>query len=103
MLLLVNIINIIASSTVLRCSLVYPQMTSTDPDSPVRCLYLALLVLYRDDSNLYIYTHTHPLNGHFSRTARVSRYQKGKNNLDFIEAGDSEWQWLQLGHMQVCI
>jgi len=33
----------------------------------------------------------------------VSRYQKGKTNLDFTEAGDSEWQWHQLGHMQVCI
>ena len=33
---------------------------------------------------------------------RVSRYQKGKTNLDFTEARDSEWQWHQLGHMQVC-
>jgi len=32
----------------------------------------------------------------------VSRYQKGKINLDFSEARDSEWQWYQLGHMQVC-
>jgi len=32
----------------------------------------------------------------------VSRYQKGKTNLDFSEAGDSEWQWYQLGYMQVC-
>jgi len=32
----------------------------------------------------------------------VSRYQKGKNNLDFTEARDSEWQWHQLSHMQVC-
>jgi len=32
----------------------------------------------------------------------VSRYQKGKINLDFSEARDSEWQWHQLGHMQVC-
>jgi len=32
----------------------------------------------------------------------VSRYQKGKANLDFSEARDSEWQWQQLGHMQVC-
>jgi len=23
-------------------------------------------------------------------------------NLDFTEATDSEWQWHQLGHMQVC-
>jgi len=33
----------------------------------------------------------------------VSRYQNGKTNLDFTEAGDSEWQWHPLGHMQVCI
>jgi len=33
----------------------------------------------------------------------VSRYQKGKTNLDITEATDSEWQWHQLGRMQVCI
>jgi len=33
----------------------------------------------------------------------VSQYQKGKTNLDFTEARDSEWQWHQLGIMQVCI
>jgi len=32
----------------------------------------------------------------------VSRYQKGKTNLDFTGARDSEWQWHQLGRMQVC-
>jgi len=32
----------------------------------------------------------------------VSWYQKGKTNLDFTEARDSERQWHQLGHMQVC-
>jgi len=32
----------------------------------------------------------------------VSQYQKGKTNPDFTEARDSEWQWHQLGHMQVC-
>jgi len=47
-------------------------------------------------------THTHPFNGPFSGTTRVSRYQKGKTNLDFTEAKDSEWQWHQLSHMQVC-
>ena len=46
--------------------------------------------------------HTHPFNGPLSRTTQVSRYQKGKTNLDFTEARDSEWQWHQLGHMQVC-
>jgi len=48
-------------------------------------------------------THTHPFNGPLSETTWVSRYQKGKTNLDFTEARDSEWQWHQLGHMQVCI
>jgi len=43
-----------------------------------------------------------PFNGLFSRTTWVSRYQKGKTNLDFTEARDSDWQWYQLGHMQVC-
>jgi len=41
-------------------------------------------------------------NSPFSRTTRVSQYQKGKTNLDFTEARDSEWQWHQLGHRQVC-
>jgi len=48
------------------------------------------------------HTHTHPFNGPYSGTTRVSRYQKGKTNVDFNEARDSEWQWHQLGHMQVC-
>ena len=47
-------------------------------------------------------THTHPFNGPLSGTTRVSQYQKGKTNLDFSEARDSELQWHQLDHMQVC-
>jgi len=42
------------------------------------------------------YTHKHPFNGRFSGTTWVSRYQKSKSNLD------GEWQWHQLGCMQVC-
>jgi len=38
---------------------------------------------------------TQPFNGLFSRTTWVSRYQKGKTNLDFTGARDSEWQWHQ--------
>ena len=38
----------------------------------------------------------------FSGTTWVSRYQKGKTNLEFTKARDSEWQWHQPGHMQVC-
>jgi len=41
-------------------------------------------------------------NGPFSGTTQVSRYQKSKTNLHFTEARESEWQWHQLGHTQVC-
>ena len=53
--------------------------------------------------NLHVIkTHTHTrFNGPFSGTTQVSRYQKGKTNLDFTEARDIEWQWHPLGHMQV--
>jgi len=57
---------------------------------------------YGENSTLVTTTHTHPFNGPFSGTTQVSRYQKGKTNLDFTEARDGEWQWHQLGHMQVC-
>ena len=55
----------------------------------------------RPSTVLFIHTSI-PFNGPFSGTIRVSRYQKGKTDLDFTEARDSEWQWHQLGHMQVC-
>ena len=48
---------------------------------------------------MHFYTHTHPING--TGTTQVSQYQKGKTILDFTEAKDSQWQWHQLGHMQV--
>jgi len=47
---------------------------------------------------LYIHTFNSPWSG----TTRVSGKKKGKTDLDFTEARDSEWQWHQLGHMQVC-
>ena len=51
----------------------------------------------------YTNTHTHPFNGPLSRTTRVSSYQTGETNQDFtVKARDSEWQWHQLGRMQVC-
>ena len=36
-----------------------------------------------------------------SGTTRASQYQKGKTNLYLLEQ-ESEWQWHQLGHMQIC-
>jgi len=50
----------------------------------------------------HMHTHTHPFNDPLSGTTQVSRYQKGKTYLDFTEARDSEWQWHQLGLVQVC-
>jgi len=47
--------------------------------------------------------HTHPFNGPFYGTTRVSRYCRCRTDLDFTVARDSEWQWHhQLGRMQVC-
>jgi len=46
-----------------------------------------------DYSGLHQVGHPHiPFNGPLSGTTRVSRYQKGKTDLDFSEARDSEWQ-----------
>ena len=60
----------------------------------VTCVYVRLINTS--------YTHTFRPNDPLSGTTRVSQYQKGKTNLNFTEARDSEWQWHQLGHMQVC-
>ena len=53
---------------------------------PLRCLQL----------NYYTTTHVCPGLPGWAGTRKV------KTNLDFTEARDSEWQWHQLGHMQVC-
>jgi len=53
--------------------------------------------------NSTIHTYIHLFNGLFSGTVRVSWYQKGKTDQDFTEARDREWQWHQLGILQVCI
>ena len=55
-----------------------------------------------EDIEITFDTHTHLFSGPLSWTTRMSRYQKGKTSLDFTEARDSEWQWHQLGPMQVC-
>ena len=48
------------------------------------------------DKGTHTHTHIHPFYGPLSETTQVSRYQKGKTNVDFTEARDSEWQWHQL-------
>jgi len=79
----------------------FPTLAKADPryDELIRNRHSKLLIV---DDCIHTHTHRHPFNGPFSGTTRVSRYQKDKTNLDFSKARDSEWQWHQLGHMQVC-
>jgi len=58
--------------------------------------------LWLEFTGTLIRVHTYPFNSPLSKTTQVSQNQKGKTNMDFTEARDSEWQWHQLGHMQVC-
>jgi len=51
----------------------------------------------RQTLTLWSHCYAHLFNGPFSRTTQVSQYQKGKTNLDFTEARDTEWQSHQLG------
>ena len=78
---------------------------SEPQDVPFDCLREISTTMQVEGSQRFakkVYTHTHPFNGPFSGTTRVSRYQKGKTSLDFTEARDGEWQWHQQGRMQVC-
>ena len=96
------------------CSCVSTRLSYTKSMLPVQSVQLILegscwngwrKKLRRNQLSLvYLdtHTHTHPCNGPLSGTTRVSRYQKGKTTLDFTEARDSEWQWHQLAHVQVC-
>ena len=71
---------------------------SCHPTNSVKALKASIQHLMgRIQSIDFIYTHTHPFNGPLSGTTQVSLYQKGKTNLDFTGARDSEWQWHQLG------
>jgi len=81
-----------------RCWLLPGHEASSASSTP----RLPLASKYTRCRSSVINTHTHLFDGPFSGTSQVSRYQKGESNLDFTEARDSEWQWHQLGHMQVC-
>ena len=76
-----------------------------EPNRPPRCRKSSdvnVLKKFRQTlRTMRQYVNVHALRP-FSRTTRVSRYQKGKTSLDFTEARDSEWQWHQLGHVHVC-
>jgi len=52
----------------------------------------SLVSPFLEHSVHYTHTHpfTHPFKGPFSGTTRVGWYQKGKTNLDFTEARDTQ-------------
>jgi len=51
-----------------------------------KTLYSCRQMLTVFQTSFMLDTHTQPFNGPFSGTTRMSRYQKGKTNLDFTEA-----------------
>jgi len=52
-----------------------------------------LLIIFKNLNNMTVkLEHTHTRLTALFGTTRVSQYQKGKTNLDFTEARDSEWQ-----------
>ena len=82
-----------------------PTSAPTTSSLPTPCLWAFCLFRWGYEfQRLFNHTptRTHPFNSPLSGTIRVSRYQIGITNLDFTEAIHSEWQWHQLGHMQVC-
>ena len=87
-----------AYELVCQRSVSVPDNVSRPAHQVAATIRIPLLVIFISPRVVY----TRPFNGPSSGTTRVSRYQKGKTNLDFTEARGSEWQWHQLGHMQVC-
>jgi len=63
------------------------------------CLLSTSLVMLIFEFQKHARTHLMPL---CPGLPRFPSTRKVKINLDFTEARDSEWQWHQLGHMQVC-
>ena len=77
-----------------------PSGHPTNSDKALKAIIIGRDRIVVSTSHGHRNTHTHPFNDPFSGSTQVSRYQK--TNLDFTAARDSEWQWHQLGHMQVC-
>ena len=71
----------------------------------LKCRPDGTVILSLECRKLFIYgnTHTHTrLTALFPGLPGWASTRKVKTNLDFTEARDSELQWYQLGHMQIC-
>jgi len=73
----------------------YCFYASAHPIDELEALWFGVVCpsMHSAHAHTHTHTHTHPFNCPFSGTTQVSQYQKGKTNLDFTEARDSEWQW----------
>jgi len=61
--------------------------------------------IFRKSSLIHVtsgYLHTHPFNGPFPGLPRWAGTRKVKPIWILLKQETSEWQWHQLGHMQVC-
>ena len=91
--------------TIMMASCSDLSVSSMNCSAPPRRIIVHVLAFKQPVNILYLQHHTQVTtvtHTHTSRTTQVSWYQKGKTNLDFTEARVSEWQWHQMGHMQVC-
>ena len=66
-----------------------PAMFVNTADSSSVFIHVHIHLLIQKLTNATLHTHGPPLSG----TTQVSRYQKGKTNLDFIGARDSGISW----------
>jgi len=82
--------------------LTYNRSFQRRSSQPLLGVILKKWNIKRQHKDNITHTHTHTHTRTRLTATQVSRYQKGKTNLDFTEIRDSEWQWHQLGHMQVC-
>ena len=80
--------------------MIVDRQTHTQTDTAITIIRSPIDGGTRTHARTHTHTHTH-LTVLCPGLPRVSRQQKGKTNLDFTEARDSEWQWHQLGNMQI--
>ena len=90
------------SSHLSACSQVTTgSMLATHPNTLFSALHWWHLPLFTSTLFYYYHYHTHT-HTHTTVYRPFDRDYLGKPVLDFTEASDSEWQWHQLGRMQVC-
>jgi len=73
-------------TTVIKCQLQSFVIHSSEHSQSINMLSCYTRTHARTHAHTHTHTHTHRFNGPLSGTTQVSRYQKGKTNLDFTEA-----------------